>query len=57
MWALLGHLCSNGIWQGFCERTDNKKTFVEMILNYVLKNIDTILGSIVNTLGRAYKIT
>ena len=49
MWSLflIGHLCLSGIWQGLRLRKDTKKIHIKMRLDYVLKYIDTTVGSMV----------
>ena len=62
MWALCSHssleaYILSGIWQGLLWRTDTKqrqKYYNEIGL--FAQNIDTILGSIVYSVGRAYVI-
>ena len=44
------------IWQDLKLRTDTKKTLFHDEIERGAQNIDTILGSIVNIIGRAYVI-
>ena len=50
--VLIRHLHSNGMWLGLAPRANIKKTHVWKKLGYMLQNMITILGAIVNTTKR-----
>lgn len=43
------------IWQGLQLRTSTKKTRARMREKFMLTKINTILSSIINTIGRVYE--
>ena len=56
MWSLflIKHLYLRDTWQHIYLRTFTKMMCITLRLGHVLKSLETILSSIVNTIGRAY---